>query len=894
MKTVTQKLGKVSITVEKDPHSLEREYDRLVIVNDIISGKTYISRKPVPVNTQLTNREYWIPTGALDEQVILDYNTFKQTIEDDILNMEIDIAQYKEAISEAEALRVVAESGRVSAETNRVNSETNRRAAETSRVNAETNRVNAEASRAQAETQRQTNEELREQNEGNPSDTPSSTGSRWARFKKAESDRQTSFATNELARQTTFEEAQTSNAEEFSSAQSNRTQTFNESESSRAQSFTEAQNSRSETFNNSESSRAETFNESQTSRAQAYNQAENARDTLYSSAEQNRNSQYSSAETSRDTQYASEETSRNSQYQVSEGTYSDSELGDNSRWGKYKQAEESRNAVVNSIRDNLGYFVCDTAEGTPSKVVSSANYNLIVGGSIKIKFIHKNTANSPTLKIGSAEAKPLYYNGSIASSTNSWSDNEIVDLYYDGTNYRCNPHLNVDNEPTSGSDNLVKSGGVKGLFDSQYSESTVDFAILDENNNAIMALNDGHIKTKKFDSRKSITTDDLECSYVSEQEYTDFIISDDEGNPIVSFADGHIKTKKFDSKHIEVGNLTRQIKDVETEISGLGNRVLYLESLPSVNVETLFSNIITRCSEIFAPLGQAEVSYIPKKKFKILFIGNSVTQDHTGYLPWLFRQLYANDVDFTIGNFYYAGRTIKEYVQDFIKPDDPWKAQLYTVAHNTHEWTEYRNTKTLADVVSSENWDFISIQAYMQRSAAEDLSKAPQLVEWLRNNCPSPFELCYLMPQCFSSDSVKKSTRDAALTIIKDNPVSVLFAPYFCMEEAQKYWQVAGVLSPEDDGTHLREGFPVMITGMHIMDVLCRRLGLPSRVLKNHLIMTSAINDTLGGHGANGTVDDTMATDANYINVQYCTVQGTKQTEAWFNKAINELIINYN
>lgn len=305
------------------------------------------------------------------------------------------------------------------------------------------------------------------------------------------------------------------------------------------------------------------------------------------------------------------------------------------------------------------------------------------------------------------------------------------------------------------------------------------------------------------------------------------------------------------------------------------------------------NNLFAKCRDYFAPIGHADVSYEPKRKVKILFIGNSVTQDHVGYLSWLFSQLYPDEIDFTIGNFYYAGRTIKDYVQDFIKPVDPWKAQLYNVAHNTYQWTGYSNSKTLADVVTSENWDFISIQAYMQRGDAEDISMTPQLVQWLRSNCPSPFELCYLMPQCFDA-TYKASTRNAATTIVKENPVSLLFGPYLCMEEAQKYWQVSGVLSPEGDGTHLREGFPVMITGMHLMEVICRRLGLPSKIIKNNLIMTSTINSTLGYHGENGTVDNTMATDEVYEKVQYCSVQGTKMTEAWYNMALNETISNFN
>ena len=54
MESNTKKLGKVSITVEK-------EYNKLVIVENQKTNTTYISRKPVPVGVDITDREYWTP-----------------------------------------------------------------------------------------------------------------------------------------------------------------------------------------------------------------------------------------------------------------------------------------------------------------------------------------------------------------------------------------------------------------------------------------------------------------------------------------------------------------------------------------------------------------------------------------------------------------------------------------------------------------------------------------------------------------------------------------------------------------------------------------------------------------------------------------------------------------
>ena len=48
-----------------------------------------------------------------------------------------------------------------------------------------------------------------------------------------------------------------------------------------------------------------------------------------------------------------------------------------------------------------------------------------------------NTASNPTLNINATGAKSIYYNGAIASPTNSWEAGEVIEVYYDGMNYQA-------------------------------------------------------------------------------------------------------------------------------------------------------------------------------------------------------------------------------------------------------------------------------------------------------------------------------------------------------------------------------------------------------------------------------------------------------------------------
>ena len=83
--------------------------------------------------------------------------------------------------------------------------------------------------------------------------------------------------------------------------------------------------------------------------------------------------------------------------------------------------------------------VCNTPAGTADKTISVEGYYTIPahgGGSIKVKFTYANTVENPTLNISGTGAKPLYLGNDPVSPTNTWADGSIVEVFYDGENYR--------------------------------------------------------------------------------------------------------------------------------------------------------------------------------------------------------------------------------------------------------------------------------------------------------------------------------------------------------------------------------------------------------------------------------------------------------------------------
>lgn len=111
-------------------------------------------------------------------------------------------------------------------------------------------------------------------------------------------------------------------------------------------------------------------------------------------------------------------------------------------------------SAINQIKVNdinyaiaaSAYAECSTAAATAAKTASiitggdesSADFTLIKGVSVKVKFTYSNTASNPTLNLNQTGAKSIKQYGITDAGTNvatSWRGGAIVDFVYDGTNW---------------------------------------------------------------------------------------------------------------------------------------------------------------------------------------------------------------------------------------------------------------------------------------------------------------------------------------------------------------------------------------------------------------------------------------------------------------------------
>lgn len=80
------------------------------------------------------------------------------------------------------------------------------------------------------------------------------------------------------------------------------------------------------------------------------------------------------------------------------------------------------------------YGTCSTAAATAAKVVTLANFVLVTGSRIAVKFTVTNSAASPTLNVNNTGAKPIFYNNAAITASYLVA-NRVYEFIFDGTNY---------------------------------------------------------------------------------------------------------------------------------------------------------------------------------------------------------------------------------------------------------------------------------------------------------------------------------------------------------------------------------------------------------------------------------------------------------------------------
>lgn len=105
---------------------------------------------------------------------------------------------------------------------------------------------------------------------------------------------------------------------------------------------------------------------------------------------------------------------------------------DGTNWVWLSHGADSNTTYSNMTLGN-GYGTCNTPATTAAKVVTLANYNLLIGGYVSVKFDYAVPANA-TMNINSKGAKPIFYQGK-AITAGIIDAGDLAIFIYDNTNY---------------------------------------------------------------------------------------------------------------------------------------------------------------------------------------------------------------------------------------------------------------------------------------------------------------------------------------------------------------------------------------------------------------------------------------------------------------------------
>lgn len=100
MKLQIDELGYVTIGVED--WDINLPFNRLTLTTDYSTWITYISRKKVPAGIPITDINYWKPIGRLKNDLVFNYQEFKDEIREDIYNYSNVITAYNNKIKALE------------------------------------------------------------------------------------------------------------------------------------------------------------------------------------------------------------------------------------------------------------------------------------------------------------------------------------------------------------------------------------------------------------------------------------------------------------------------------------------------------------------------------------------------------------------------------------------------------------------------------------------------------------------------------------------------------------------------------------------------------------------------------------------------------------------------
>lgn len=279
-----------------------------------------------------------------------------------------------------------------------------------------------------------------------------------------------------------------------------------------------------------------------------------------------------------------------------------------------------------------------------------------------------------------------------------------------------------------------------------------------------------------------------------------------------------------------------------------------------------------------------------RPSIRVLYIGNSLTQDCISYTPMLLRELAPN-VDFKFYDWYVGGFTLAEHYEYF---ENNTPARIFSVCENDVKWTNYDNSKTMASILADYEFDVVVIQEYMNMQETISVDAFNNIVSYIREHYGKPFKVACLLHPPKRSDIAAVYERTVAenVALLRETEAASIISPGSAIVEAMNTSLDSmgdqSHLSP--DGTHAQEGLPCLLQAYVNAMWIFRQIGLPFGIVNSKLRITTDIYNQINVPGPNLGTGVVTGTDAQHMIAQRCAIKADKIARVLEFNALSELI----
>lgn len=274
------------------------------------------------------------------------------------------------------------------------------------------------------------------------------------------------------------------------------------------------------------------------------------------------------------------------------------------------------------------------------------------------------------------------------------------------------------------------------------------------------------------------------------------------------------------------------------------------------------------------------------KSISILFVGNSLTQDGIAYLPYMLKTYYP-DISFKFYMWYNGGYTLAQHYDKFIN-DQP--AGIFSVAENVASWTNYNNSRTMQQILSTYTFDIVCIQEYFNYKSSyteADLADWNNCRDYIRSHYTGgnglEFISLFHAPLRALYESVEAMTEQGNALIlqktISQDMIPIGIAVYNAMATSLDSLGDQGHLSP--DGTHTQEGLPCLLQTFTALCWLFDKLSVNKSIYGSPMRMTTEIYQSINVPGPNLGTGVITGTDAENILAQEVAIKSYKEGKSF-------------